>query len=175
MEDLWTEAQAAIRHSLVQSKARLAAARRQAAAIAHHRGCLAALFDEVAAVSCAACAAPCCLQAKVWLDFKDLLFIHLNRQTHLPPHQLRGDLNGPCRYLGPHGCHLPHPSRPWICDWYICPDLQRAIARDIPGGLVQVDGLRERVKARRDAMEKAYLEALGFSAAHAASSDRTIG
>ena len=166
-EALWAEAQNALAHSLAANGARLAPARRQAAAIAHHRRCLAALFDEVTAVTCAVCATPCCQHAKVWLDFKDLLLLHLNG-VPLPPHQLREDLNASCRYLGPHGCRLPHPSRPWICDWYICPDLHRAIARDIPGGLVQVDGLRARVKAGREAMEKAYLEALGFSAAHAA-------
>ena len=57
---------------------------------------------------------------------------------------------------------LLHGTRPWICDGYIGPDLQRAIVRDIPGGGVQVDRLRARVKSRRDAMEKAYLDVLGF-------------
>ena len=173
-DSLWTQAQTALRRSLAANGTRMAPARRQAAAIAHDRGCLAALFEEVAAITCAVCATPCCLHAKVWFDFKDLLFLHLNRKP-LPPHQLRRNLRGSCRYLESRGCHLPHQARPWICSWYICPDLQGAITRDVPGGWVLVDGLRERVKARRDAMEKAYLEALGFSAAQAALSDRVIG
>jgi len=57
---------------------------------------------------------------------------------------------------------LLHGTRPWICDGYIGSDLQRAIVRDIPGGGVQVDRLRARVKSRRDAMKEAYLEALGL-------------
>lgn len=160
-ETLWAEAQATLRHSLAMNAARLAPARRLAAAIAHHRACLAALFDAVAEITCAVCTTPCCQHAKVWLDFTDLLFLHLNR-VPLPPRQLRGDLNAPCRFLGPQGCRLPHQTRPWICDWYICPDLQRAIARDIPGGWVQVERIRARVKSRRDAMEAAYLKVVAY-------------
>jgi hypothetical protein len=176
-DGLWTEAQAAIRHSLVRSEARLAPARQQAAAIAHGLDCLAGLFDQLAPTTCAVCLDPCCCHAKVWLDFRDLLFLHLNREP-LPPHQLRRTLHEPCRFLGRRGCRLPRRSRPWICTWYICPVQREAIERDIPGGGVQVDGLRAQVKSRRDAMEKAYLEVLGVSAAGwnpAASSDRTIG
>jgi len=159
-EGLWAEAQAALRRSLAVGRTRLAPARGHAEAIAHYRDCLDNLFDHLTPATCGICRDPCCRQAKVWLDFTDLLFLHLNREL-LPPHQLRRNPHEACRFLGPQGCSLPHRSRPWICSWYICPDLYRAIARDIPGGGVQVDGLRTRIKSLRTAMETAYLRALG--------------
>jgi len=162
-DDLWAEAQASLRRSLAASAAQLAAARRQAAAVAHGLDCLADLFDQLAPATCAVCRDPCCRRAKVWLDFKDLLFLHLHGEPR-PPHQLRRNLHESCRYLGRRGCRLSRLARPWICTWYICPAQRQAIERDIPGGGMRIDGLRSRVKSRREAMERAYLEVLGVSA-----------
>jgi hypothetical protein len=161
---LWAEAQAALRHSLALSEARLVPVRRPAAAIAHGLDRLADLFDQLASTTCAVCQDPCCRHAKVWFDFKDLLFLHLHGEI-LPPHQLRRNPHEPCRYLGRRGCRLPRLSRPWICTWYVCPRQRQAIERDIPGGWAQTDRLRVRVKSRRDAMESAFLKAAGVSAA----------
>ena len=160
---LWAEAQAVLGHSLVRNAVRLAPARRHAEAVAHSLDRLVDLFDQLAPATCAVCPDPCCGHAKVWLDFKDLLFLHLNRKS-LPPHQLRCNLHEPCRYLGPMGCRLPRRSRPWICTWYICPLQRRVLEREIPGGVVQADALRRRVKALRHAMESAFLEAVGRGA-----------
>ena len=161
---LWAEAQAALRSSLAQNKARLAPARRHAGAIAHYLDCLADLFDQLAPSTCEVCRDPCCGHAKVWLNFQDLLFIQLLGVTP-PPHQLRRNLYEPCRFLGPQGCLLPYLSRPWICTWYFCPDLHRSIKRDIPGGGMQTAVWARRIKSLRNAMETAYLNALGFSVA----------
>lgn len=160
----WKEAQAALGRSLVLGGARLAPARGHAEAIAHYLRCLADLFEQLAPDTCAVCQDPCCRRANVWLDFKDLLYLHLSRAS-LPPHQLRRNLHEPCRYLGRRGCRLPRLSRPWICTWYICPAQREVIARDIPGGRARIDGLRTRIKSRRAAMEAAYLDGLGVSAA----------
>jgi len=160
----WAEAQAALRRSLARSGARLAAARGHADAIAHYLDCLADLFDQLAPATCEVCQDPCCRHAKVWLDFKDLLYLHLI-QAPLPPRQLRRNPHEPCRYLGRRGCRLPRLGRPWICSWYVCPVQREVIARDMPGGRAQVDGLRARIKARRAAMEAAYRDVLGGYAA----------
>ena len=161
-EALWKEAQAAFRRSLGRHAARLAPACRHAEALAHNLDCLADLFDQLAAVTCAVCPQPCCQHAKVWLNWRDLLFIHLNGEI-LPPRQLRSEQTEPCRYLGPRGCLLPHRSRPWICTWYVCPLLKAALERDIPGGWGQAVALNNRVKTGRAAMEAAFLEAMGGS------------
>ena len=159
-EGQWAEAQTALRRSLDRGGARLAPARREADAIAHYLDCLADLFDQLAPTTCEVCQDPCCRHAKVWLDFTDLLFLHLHRET-LPSRQLRRNVEEPCRCLGRQGCRLPRRSRPWICTWYICPVQREAVARDIPGGRARIEGLRARVKARRAAMEAAYLDVLG--------------
>jgi hypothetical protein len=160
----WRAAQGAFRAALALPADRLARARKHAEAIAHHLDNLADLFDQVAAVSCAVCPEPCCRRAKVWLTFQDLLFLHLHDEP-LPPRQLRGGLHEPCRYLGARGCRLPRRSRPWICAWYICPALGRALVRDVPGGRAQATAWQTRIKMRRDAMETAFLEALGVAPA----------
>jgi len=160
-EGLWAEAQAALRRSLVVNAAQLAPARRQAAAVAHGLDCLADLFDLLTPTTCAVCRDPCCRHAKVWIDFKDLLFLHLHGVPR-PSHQLRRNLHEPCRYLGHRGCRLPRLARPWICTWYICPDQRQAIQRDIPGGGNRIENLQSRVKSRREAMEAAFLDAVGF-------------
>ncbi len=161
---LWAEARAALGRSLVRNAARLGPARRHAEAIAHGLDRLADLFDELTPATCAVCPDPCCGHAKVWLDFKDLLFLHLIREP-LPPHQLRRNLHEPCRYLGREGCRLTRRSRPWICTWYICPLQRQVLERDIPGGGFQADELRTRIKSLRAAMESAFLDAVGHGAA----------
>ena len=77
-------------------------------------------LDELCIDSCPWCPEPCCLQASIWFDFKDLLFLHFNGQS-IPPAQPKDNLSMPCRYLGPGGCRLPRITRPWICTWYLCP------------------------------------------------------
>jgi hypothetical protein len=160
----WQEVHAAFKVSLGRWPSRMEQARFQAAAIAHHLDRLADFFAQLASVTCAVCPAPCCRHATVWLDFQDLLFLHLHGEP-LPSHQLRRNLHAPCRYLGARGCRLPHRSRPWICSWYICPDLRRAIAQNVPGGGVQTAAWQTRIKSRRDAMEAAYFDALGLTPA----------
>lgn len=159
---LWNEAQEAFRLSLDRPTKRLDAARRQAAAIAHQFDLLSDWFDDLAVGTCRVCPDPCCRHAMVWLDFRDLLFIHLQGEF-LPPQQLRRDRREPCRYLGYRGCSLPRHSRPWICTWYICPLQRQALMREIPFGLLHITAAGVRIKARRAAMEAAFLTALGFA------------
>jgi hypothetical protein len=142
----------------------MAATRRIADRLAHQVGLLDDLFEQLAAATCAVCPDPCCRHAKVWLDFQDLLFIHLHGET-LPPHQLRRNLHEPCRFLGLNGCTLPRSSRPWICTWYICPTQRQTLVRDVPGGMAQISAMLSRVKFLRKEMERRFLTALGMTPA----------
>jgi len=71
------------------------------------------LMDDLCAVTCPWCPDPCCLAAKVWVDFKDLLFLHLCC-LQIPPVQLLPDLKIKCRYSSPRGCTLPRITRPCL-------------------------------------------------------------
>jgi hypothetical protein len=78
------------------------------------------LLDDLCASTCPWCPDHCCLVAKVWIDFKDLLFLHLNGHQ-IPPAQLLSNLKETCSYWSPKGCKLPRIVRPWVCTWYLCP------------------------------------------------------
>lgn len=106
-----------------------------------------ALLEPLCAATCPWCPRPCCLDARVWLDRRDLLFIHLGGQAP-PPAQLRQSVDQPCRYLGRRGCALPRALRPWVCTWYLCPTLTARLAGQ-PAELAQWRLLEARIKALR--------------------------
>lgn len=86
--------------------------------------------DEICRATCACCPDPCCLNATVWIDFKDLLFLHLTNQK-IPEHQLIEKQGDSCGYHLSTGCKLPRLSRPWTCTLYLCPS-QKLIFRLLP-------------------------------------------
>ncbi len=88
-------------------------------------GSIFSILDELCSATCPWCPDPCCLSADVWMDFKDLLFLHLGGEP-TPEKQLRSNSKMVCRYWKPKGCGLARMSRPWICTWYLCP-AQKAI------------------------------------------------
>lgn len=78
------------------------------------------LLDELCVMTCPWCPDPCCLTARVWIDFRDMLFLHLAGHF-IPGEQLFANFKETCRYMGSRGCKLPRISRPWVCTWYLCP------------------------------------------------------
>ena len=138
---------------------RLTPARQTAFEIENDLTLLGAMFDELADATCGRCVRPCCHAARVWLDFKDLLFLHLSDQP-LPVHQLRRDMEESCRFLAPTGCRLPRLSRPWVCTWYVCPTQRNALARDLVMGDLRCARLQRDVGRMRARMEDQFLRAV---------------
>ena len=91
-------------------------------------GSIFSLLDDLCSVTCPWCPNPCCLSAEAWIDFKDLLFLHLGGHP-VPDKQLRSNLQKVCRYWRPKGCALSRMSRPWICTWYLCPTQKAILGR----------------------------------------------
>lgn len=85
-------------------------------------------LDALCRITCPHCPDPCCLSATIWLDFRDLLRLHLTGRP-IPPAQPRSRPGETCRYAGPAGCRLPRPQRPFICTWYLCPAQTAALRR----------------------------------------------
>ena len=56
------------------------------------------MLDDLCLNTCPWCPEPCCLTAKVWFDFKDLLFLHLARKP-IPLNPPSSALEDTCRYL----------------------------------------------------------------------------
>ena len=154
----WRECQLSLQTTIAASRMDLGPAVDMARRILHRYDLAGELFDALAGVVCEVCPRPCCLDARVWLDFKDLLLIHLSG-LEPPPGQLRQGWWARCRYLTSHGCVLPRPARPWVCTWYICPDQRRALQRDIPGGPAHLARWWHEIASLRDRMEAAFLAA----------------
>lgn len=85
-------------------------------------------LDALCRITCPHCPDPCCLSATIWLDFRDLLRLHLTGRP-IPPAQPRSRPGETCRYAGPAGCRLPRPQRPFVCIWYLCPAQTAALRR----------------------------------------------
>jgi hypothetical protein len=114
------------------------------------------LMDELCLHTCPRCPEPCCLVAKVWIDFPDLLFMHLTNQ-HIPSAQLVEDLKETCRYMSLRGCRLPRISRPWPCSWYLCPP-QKTILRQNTRLLQDSYSYAVRaIRVRRNEMEAEFI------------------
>ncbi len=91
--------------------------------------------DELCLKTCMHCPDPCCLNATVWADYKDLLFFHLSDQE-LPQKQLIEKPGDTCRYHTSKGCSLPRLSRPWTCTLYLCPP-QKQTLREFNADLIR--------------------------------------
>ncbi len=114
------------------------------------------LLDDLCWVTCPWCPDPCCLAARVWIDFKDLLFLHL--AGHLvPPEQLLSDFKESCRYWSPRGCMLPRISRPWVCTWHLCPTQKVNLRRKAPSVQEKMRHAVQRITAGRKVMETEFI------------------
>jgi hypothetical protein len=114
------------------------------------------ILDDLCINSCPWCPEPCCLKAKVWFDFKDLLFLHFNHLP-IPLAQPITNMNTTCRYVSHRGCVLSRIARPWICTWYLCP-VQTAILRK--RDYIQYDAVNriiQEIKSLRKEMEEGFI------------------
>ena len=114
------------------------------------------ILDELCINTCPRCPETCCLTAKIWFDFKDLLFLHLACKP-VPLNPPLAALEDTCLYSGYKGCMLPRISRPWICTWYLCP-AQVAILRK--GDSLQYNLFHRRVreiKILREELEEEFI------------------
>lgn len=126
-----------------------------ARALAHEfaaaRLALAPAMERLCAATCPRCLDPCCVRARLWWGFADLAFLHL-AGLPLPLEQMAYAPGGACPHLGPHGCRLARPFRPWVCDWHLCPEQKARLRgweererRELLEGLERARGLRKKM------------------------------
>lgn len=113
-------------------------------------------LDDLCKVTCPWCPEPCCLGAKVWIDFKDLLFCHLCGHR-VPYAQLLSDVNETCRFWSWKGCTLPRITRPWVCTWYLCPTQKMNLRRESQSVQDKFNHDIEMIKADRKEMETEFV------------------
>ena len=114
------------------------------------------LIDDLCASTCPWCPDPCCMIAKVWIDFQDLLFLHLSGQV-IPRAQLLQELGNTCRYWSPRGCTLTRIVRPWICTWYSCPPQMANFRKQNPVVQETFNHAVQAIKTARKQMEAEFI------------------
>ncbi len=124
----WLEANDTVSRLCAARTAELGPLRQDAAQLLKRLGFLFQVLDQLCSETCASCKDPCCLHARPWFDFKDLVFIHL-AGLPIPKSQVLTDFSSPCRFAGSQGCTLPRLSRPWICTWYVCAAQKELLGR----------------------------------------------
>jgi len=128
------------------------------------KNCLNALFplmDDLCMITCSHCPDPCCLNARVWFDFRDMLFLHLSEQQ-IPRRQLIRSRKEICCYLGYRGCTLPRIRRPWACTWYLCPPQSAVLRkREFSSGNIFERNVRI-IRSTRKEMEAEFVRIVSF-------------
>lgn len=114
------------------------------------------IMDDLCVAACRWCPDICCLTARVWMDFKDLLFLHFGGHP-IPPQQLLSNFKQTCRYWCPRGCVLPRMSRPWVCTWYVCPTQKKILSQKKPNIQDQFNHVVRRIKTDRKKLETEFL------------------
>ena len=107
--------------------------------------------------TCPRCPDPCCLHARVWFDYRDLLFFHLNAMA-IPASQPIETPNTTCRYLGFRGCILDRVFRPWICTWHLCPVQTGHLSNSCSHDGKNLSSVLNEIKALRKEMEQAFID-----------------
>ena len=116
----WCESNCALKRLLNHHRAVLNSASAMAAGIRQDIGRLAALMESLSRRTCRFCPEPCCIANTVWIDFRDLLMLHLLDEP-IPAQQAATESGQACPFLNSRGCRLPWRMRPWMCLKYICP------------------------------------------------------
>lgn len=156
--DQWREANAALNYLLAIHGGKLNSAVETARAMGDGLKLLFPLLDALCDETCPHCPDPCCLSARIWVDFKDLLFLHLAGQP-VPQVQLIADTRSRCTCVSHRGCTLPRLSRPWVCTWYLCPVQTARLRRRPASDQALFRNTVESIKSLRNLMELAFMEA----------------
>ncbi|BEQ17075.1 hypothetical protein [Desulfoferula mesophila] len=137
-----------------------APARSLAHEFAAARLALAPFMERLCAATCPRCLDPCCVRARLWWGFADLAFLHL-AGLPLPLKQISYAPGGACPHLGPHGCRLARPLRPWVCDWHLCPAQKARLGGWQEAERRELSQELERARALRKKMVEALVEGAG--------------
>jgi hypothetical protein len=115
----WRSTNLALARLLSHHRRKLHKAVRLAGDIGDGIETLAPLMAALCRRTCRFCPEPCCITHTVWIDFRDLLLLHLLEKP-IPLRQAATEPGEACPYLAHRGCRLPASLRPWMCIQYVC-------------------------------------------------------
>lgn len=155
----WEEANQSLDHLIQLHRSKLVQADVFARKVQARLESIFSVLDNLCASTCPWCPDPCCLSAKVWIDFQDLLFLHLRGQK-IPPAQPLADLKETCRYDSLKGCTLTRITRPWTCTWYLCPTQTAILRKKLRSAQGKFYTTIQAIKSGRKKMETAFIRAV---------------
>ena len=156
----WREFHHTLSHTISTRAVELNRARSMAFNIREQFLAASRIMERLCSQTCTHCPAVCCLSAKIWADFKDVLFWHFCGLA-VPLWQTISHVDQICRYLGSRGCTLPRLSRPFVCTWYLCPtQVSRLQANTNDDDLESLRSTLRSIKHDRQMMENAFVEAV---------------
>lgn len=116
-------------------------------------------LDEIGRLTCSRCPNACCLSASPWYDWRDLIFLHLNKLS-IPRTQTISGYGETCCYIRHKGCSLPRITRPWICTWYLCPAQTANLNARDRGKRQILSRLMVEIKVFRKNLEDEFIRAI---------------
>ncbi len=156
---LWRAANQAVAESIDRCKGAMDAAMVLGQTIRRRIEALDNPMNALCASACHDCRDSCCSRAKVWFDFRDLIYLQLGAPA-IPTDQLIASMDQTCRYLTNIGCALPRVQRPFVCTWYVCA-AQKDHLRHWPrsGAQFLLNSL-EALKAGRRQLENLFIQSV---------------
>jgi len=154
---LWREANRTTAYLIRKNADALTACRCRAVQLRAKIASTFPLMDWLCRETCPDCVDNCCQRAWVWIDFKDLLYLHL-ADVPVPAQQMLRRQGDHCRYHVSDGCRLDRSQRPFVCTWYLCPP-QKRILDAWPIEKRQLSDMLDGVKALRRQVEDLFVQA----------------
>jgi hypothetical protein len=158
-KELWSEANSTLHYIIENHYKELQKARDIAERIQAEYQLLFPAIEKLSATTCPKCKNPCCLHAKPYFDFRDLIYLHLSNEQ-VPEMQTIASSADQCRYITPAGCRLNRLQRPWICTWYICPNQLALIATEPDTTASQIPLMISKTQKLRYELEKVFLHSV---------------
>ena len=155
---LWQEANTCLATTMRQNHSLLAKSHRQAQRVQRSLELIFPLMDRLCRTTCPDCPDVCCRRAWVWVDFKDLLFLHL-AGIPVPAQQLLDRQTNHCRCESPDGCRLARIQRPFVCTWYLCPAQTQCLRKE-PAEMKMVSESLQQIKRLRREMEASFIRSV---------------
>jgi len=117
------------------------------------------IMEALCAKTCSHCPDPCCIGAKIWYDFNDLLYLHLAGEP-ISASQLICTRDQICPGWTPTGCRILRQRRPWICTWYLCPAQTAQIEHPEHTTRMLISSHSANIKTNRRQMEEHFIRML---------------
>jgi hypothetical protein len=148
----WQSTNLALARLLKYHRQALGKAVRLAGDIGNGIDTLAPLMEALCRRTCRFCPEPCCITLTVWIDFRDLLLLHLLKKP-IPARQAATEPGQACPYLARRGCRLPPCIRPWMCTQYLCSTLVAVLGQTGGTDTAALSVSIEHIERQRFAME----------------------